>query len=101
MKPETFEVLAAAAEALGQSRSRFVGDLLDSAVPVMQAVADAARVLRDASDRRTQAFQQLAEEMAPLKAEGDELQGQLVDLMGRIVAESAADPRPSNTGVRN
>lgn len=101
VKPETRAALDAASEALGESRSKLVGELLDAAVPVLRAVTDAAKVVANVGDMQREALAKLAGELAE---EAAPLEGQMNELLARFVEASGtgegADPRPSNTGVR-
>lgn len=96
MQPETRAALDAASKALGQSRSRLVAELLDSAIPVLQAITDAALVVRDYGDMQREAMARAATEMEELTGSGQELQARVLDIMARL----ADRPPTSNTGVR-
>lgn len=98
LKPETRAALDAASAALGQSRSKLVAELLDSAVPVLRAVTDAALVVASVGDMQREALAKLADEVAPMKGQADELLAKVIEVAGKT--GEAADPRPSNTGVR-
>lgn len=95
IQPETRAALDAASEALGQSRSKLVAELLDSAVPILQAVTDAALVVRDHREMQREAMQRAAEEMAELKVSSEDLQARVVDIMARL----GEKPPPTNRGV--
>jgi uncharacterized protein (DUF1778 family) len=97
--PETRAVLDEAAVALGQSRSHLVGELLDSAVPVLRALIDAAGVIRDAGQMQRDALRATADDIASITTQGESLQASVLDLMGRL-AQDGQRPPPSNTGVR-
>ena len=93
---EACDVLDAASEALGQSRSRLVSDLLNSALPVLRAVTDAALVVKNANQMQRQALQGAAGDIAAFTSQARGLEGQVIDLLGRVSGE----PPTSNTGVR-
>lgn len=93
---EASAALSAAADALGQSRSRLVSDLIDSAIPVLQVITDAALVVKSAPERQREAMDDLAQQIAPLSKQSEGLLGELL----AIVGTRPAGPPPSNTGVR-
>lgn len=95
IQPETRAALDAASEALGQSRSKLVADLLDSAVPILLAVTDAALVVRDHGDMQRAAMQRAADELSELTGSGEELQARVVEIMARL----GEKPPPTNRGV--
>lgn len=97
IQPETAATLDAASKALGQSRSKLVAELLDAAVPVLKAVTDAALVVANVGDMQREALAKLADEVVPMKEQADDLLARFVEAAQKA---EAADPRPSNTGVR-
>jgi hypothetical protein len=97
IQPETRAALDAASKALGESRSKLVAELLDAAVPVLRAVTDAANVVANVGDMQREAMAKLADEVAPMKDQAEDLLSQFLEATNKL---GSPDPRPSNTGVR-
>ena len=98
VKPETLAALDAACKAVGRSRSSLVGELLDSSLPMMQAITDAALALHAAGQLQREAMAAAADELAAVTARADDLQGTVIDLLGRVAKPPASDPHPLTGG---
>lgn len=80
------DLIDGTAKALGQSRSAFIAELLESARPVFTVLIEASEVLTAAPESHRQALATVAEALRPMVEAGAE-----------FVAES--DPLTSNRGV--
>lgn len=97
LQPDTHAALSAAADALGQSRSSIAAELLDAAVPMFEAVRDAALVVQRAPRLQRVALSKAAEDLERLKASLDDVQGSVLEMI-RKAADAADDPRPVTRG---
>jgi ABC-type transporter Mla subunit MlaD len=108
LKPETRAALDAASAALGQSRSKLVAELLDAAIPVFEAMTDAAKVLANVGDMQREALAGLASNLEPLTGDAEQLLARFVEATTEATAKAGGpeveaggpDPRASNRGVR-
>jgi ABC-type transporter Mla subunit MlaD len=80
------------AQALGQSRSSLVEEVLTNASPVLEALRDMATALAAAPEQHRQALASYAAALAPLVAEVESGFGGL--------ESGVLDPPPTNRGVR-
>ncbi len=87
----TYDAFSDAATVLGTSRSKLLGDLARSAVPVMAVLTDAATTLRSASEKQGAAMSALAEHLA---VQVEDINGMARDFAERV---AKGDP-PSLTG---
>lgn len=89
---DVYEPLKAASDAMGVSMSAVLRDLAESAAPMLAVLEDAALAIRTAPAKHREMLGLLAEEMAGVHTDTDAMLAQVRQI---------ADPRPSNTGVRN
>lgn len=94
--PEPFyERLRSTADALDTSMSALVCDLIDSAMPVLEVLEDAARAVQEAPEKQRETMRLLADELAEQHGQNSERLAEVVALGGA----AGDDPRASNTGV--
>lgn len=80
--PESRAALDAVSTALGESRSKFVGQLIEAAIPVMWGLVEAAEQLRTYDDRQRAALASIAADLEPMKDEAESLMGRVLHLVG-------------------
>jgi hypothetical protein len=91
----SYDALSSCAAALGQSRSRLLRELVESAVPVFEVMTDAALTLKLAKGKQREAFSTLADDLASKTVASNALLADVVQLLGRPKEKTP----PSNTGV--
>ncbi len=84
---ESFEALDAAATALGQSRSRLIAELVESSVPMLGVITDAARVLQTAGESQRAAMSKAADDLALVHTNVDALSAEVVRIIGAARGE--------------
>lgn len=88
---ESAVVLRETAQALGQTQSALLAEVLENAVPVLRVLRDMALTLQEAPTKHREALAQLAERMEPLvEAERERVQ---------MLRDLAEDPPTTNRGV--
>lgn len=87
---EVYGPLKSACAALGVSMSAMVRDLVETSVPMLAVLEDAATTISVAPDKHRALIATLVDEFESVQSDTN-------DLMGKVVR--LADPRASNTGV--
>lgn len=91
LKPGTYETLKAAAEAVGASMSSVIAEIMDEAAPALLNVQKAVQM---AKSKPSEAFDQLAHQLAQAQAEASQLQ---LDMHEQKRSLKRRTPKNANT----